>query len=114
MSQKENFFLSLLDKVNSLGTDTILSLTFCCGFVCLSSTIVGGMAVAYFSPPDPNPAPVISPAMHTLKNQVYRSADPELKKYYTEKLLELEEKENGRKQIVVHQIAPVIPEDPEK
>lgn len=108
MSQKENFLLRLLDKLNTLGTDTLIMLTLCCGFASLGSTIVGGMVVSNFSPPDPSPSATISPAMQMLKTCVYNASDPELKKYYTEKMMELEEKENSRKQIVVlHQIAPI-------
>lgn len=109
---QENFLLRLLGKLNSCSSDTLLALTFCCAFVCLGSTIVGGMAVSYFAPPDPNPPPTVSPAMDTLRTCIYRTADPDLKKYYTEKLLDLEEKENGRQQIVVHQItSPPTSED---
>ncbi len=111
--KQESFLLRLLDKINGLGTDAILILIVCsvCFFGTL--TIVGGMAVCYYAPPDPNPAPHAqpkSPAMEALIRELRYCNDAELKKHYTQKIMELEERENSRRQIIINQVAPVSSE----
>ena len=106
----ESFLFRLLDKIGNLSSDALVALVFCCAFFFGSLTIVGGMTVSYFAPPDPNPPPHAtpsSPAMSALNRELRATRDPEMLKYFSEKIMELEQRENSRRQIIINQVAPI-------
>jgi hypothetical protein len=107
---RESFIIRFLDKINNLKFDTLVSLTLLGLVFIFSTSIVSCTAVHQFAPPDPNPRPhaiPVSPAMAALKRELYNTNDPELMKYFSEKILELEERENSRRQIIINHVAPI-------
>lgn len=98
--RKSNFFVAILDRLEKCSGETLLFLF----FIALMKTIIAIVCVCVLFGENSPPEPKVSPLMESLRNELRVSSDHDYCKIVMEHLMELEQRENQRNQVIVFNV----------